>query len=111
METSIKFFLYFILGGTVVSLATYFGSKERGLLAAFVAMIPSVTVLTLSTIYLEAGTGAIISYVKGLLLLTPTWILYLLCLMYLLPKHGFTVALVSGVVVYLVLASLITFRF
>ncbi|MDI3484146.1 MAG: hypothetical protein PWQ74_733 [Methanobacteriaceae archaeon] len=111
MGTNIKLIFYFILGGIVVSLTTYFGSKEKGVLAAFIAMFPSVTVLTLSTIYLEAGMRPVLSYLKGLLILTPVWIIYLICLVYMAPKHGFWPALVSGVALYLILAWLITFVF
>lgn len=106
-----KLLFYFILGGSVVSLTTYFGSEDKGILAAFIAMFPSVTVLTLSTIYLEAGVRPVLSYIRGLLLLTPAWILYLICLVYIAPRHGFWPALASGVALYLVLAWLIAFGF
>lgn len=108
---SIKLLFYFILGGIVVSLTTYFGSENKGVLAAFIAMFPSVTVLTLSMIYLETGIRPVLSYIRGLLLLTPAWILYLICLVYIAPRHGFWPALASGVVLYLVFAGLIVFGF
>jgi len=106
-----KLIFYFILGGVVVSLTTYFGSEDKGVLAAFIAMFPSVTVLTLSMIYLEVGMRPVLSYLKSLLLLTPAWILYLICLVYIAPRHGFWPALASGVFLYLVIAGLIAFGF
>jgi hypothetical protein len=39
--------LYFVVGGVIVAAVTYFGSQGKGLLAAFVAFFPSVTVVTL----------------------------------------------------------------
>ncbi|ADP77825.1 conserved hypothetical protein [Methanothermus fervidus DSM 2088] len=105
----VKLIFYFILGGIVVALTTYFGSERRGILAAFIAMFPSVTVLTLLTIYLEAGTDSVISYVKGLLLLTPPWMLYLLSLVYILPRYGFLTAILVGVIIYFSLASILMF--
>jgi uncharacterized membrane protein (GlpM family) len=110
MEELTKFVGYFIFGGLILSIVTYFGSREKGLIAAFFAMFPVVTALTLFTIYSEAGSEAVITYVKGLLLLTPVWLLYLLCMIYLLPKYGFWIALISGVFLYLVLALILVFK-
>ncbi|MBM4242115.1 MAG: DUF3147 domain-containing protein [Euryarchaeota archaeon] len=104
MDETIKFLAYFILGGLILSVVTYFGGKKEGLVAAFFAMFPVVTTLSLFTIYSEAGANATVSYIQGLLLLTPVWILYLLCVFFLIPKYGFWIALVSGIAVYIVAA-------
>jgi uncharacterized membrane protein (GlpM family) len=101
--------LYFIAGGSIVALVSHFGSQGKGLLAAFVAFIPSITVITLCTIYFRGGISAATSYVKGMLLLLPAWTLYALCLFYLLPWMGLVPALVISISIYLV-ASFLTLR-
>lgn len=107
----LKYLIYFILGGLIVVIATYFGSEKKGLLAAFFAMFPFVTAFTLFTIYSAAGSNAVTSYVKGLLLLTPIWIIYLVCVLYLLPKYGFWISLAIGVIIYMILALIIVLKY
>lgn len=110
ISESLKYLLYFILGGLIVALATYFGSEKKGLLAAFIAMFPFLTAFTIFTIYSAAGGEAVTHYVKGLLLLTPAWILYLLFVLYLLPKYNFWISLAIGVTIYMIIASIIVLR-
>jgi len=98
--------LYFVLGGTIVVLVSHFGSQGKGLLAAFVAFIPSITVITLCTIYFSGGVSAATSYIKGMLLLLPAWSIYALSLFYLLPRSGLVPALLISISVYLVAAFL-----
>jgi uncharacterized membrane protein (GlpM family) len=107
----LKYIIYFILGGLIVTLATYFGSEKKGLIAAFFAMFPFVTAFTIYTIYSAAGSEAVIYYVKGLLLLTPAWILYLLIVLYLAPKYDFWISLAIGVIVYILIASIFVLRY
>ncbi|MGB9978451.1 DUF3147 domain-containing protein [Methanobacterium sp.] len=106
----IKYLIYFILGGFIVAIATYFGSEKQGLLAAFFAMFPFVTAFTLFTVYSAAGLDAVSSYIIGLLILTPVWILYLICILYLLPKYGFWISIAAGVIIYFVIALIIVLR-
>jgi len=42
-KSILKFLLYFIVGGLVVSLTTYYGSKGQGFTAALISMFPSLT--------------------------------------------------------------------
>ena len=110
IEEIIKYLVYFILGGFIVAIVTYFGSEKQGLLAAFFAMFPFVTAFTLYTVYSAAGISAASSYIMGLLILTPVWILYLICILYLLPKYGFGVSIAAGVIIYFVIALIIVLR-
>ena len=106
----IKYVVYFILGGFIVAVATYFGSEKQSLLAAFFAMFPFVTAFTLFTVYYNAGLDAVSSYIMGLLVLTPVWILYLICILYLLPKYDFWVSIAAGIIIYFVIALIIVLR-
>ena len=109
MTDGLKFILYFIIGGSILTLVTYYGSKERGLLAAFVAMFPMVTAMSIITIYSEVGSLPVLEYVRGLIILTPVWILFLICIWYLLPKQGLIIALGAGVAIYIILAFYIIY--
>ena len=93
--------LYFVIGGLVVSLVTYFGSQGKSELAVFIAFLPGTTLITLITIYLGAGTGAAVSYAKSMLILLPAWVLYVVGVIFLLPRLGLALSLVVSVAAYL----------
>ena len=64
MNETMKYGLYFLLGGTIVSLSTYLGSQGRSFLAAFASTFPAITGATFVLIYLNGGNDAIVSYVR-----------------------------------------------
>ena len=97
-------FLYFVLGGTIVTLVTYFGSQGKGLLAAFVALFPSITVVTMFTIYLSGGTTETTSYFKSMLFLLPAWLLYVIPVIFLLPRLGPVPSVLIGMSLYVTIA-------
>lgn len=101
--------LYFVVGGIIVATVTYFGSHGKGLLAAFVAFFPSVSVVTLVGIYLAGGASATVSYFRGMLLLLPAWALYALAMMTMLPRWGLVPSVLAGVFLYIT-AAWVTIR-
>lgn len=103
-----NFVFYFMLGGSIVSAVTLMGSQGRGLLAAFVATFPTMTILTFALIHSKAGQAATVDYAKGLLFMTPPWIIYVLCLIILLPRWGFLKSLIIGVLTYIILAGVVS---
>ncbi|MCC6324401.1 MAG: DUF3147 domain-containing protein [Candidatus Brocadia sp.] len=103
-----NFVFYFMLGGGIVSTVTFLGSQGKGLLAAFVATFPTMTVLTFALIHGKAGQSATLDYAKGLLFMTPPWIFYVICLILLLPRWGFLKSLIVGVLTYMILAGLVS---
>jgi len=105
----LKFLLYFIIGGLAVSIVTYLGSHGKGILAAFVALFPAVTIITFYLIYLNSGVETTLSYAKGLLILTPAWLLYVGVIIVMLPRYGFGASILSGVLLYIT-ASLLTYE-
>ena len=78
------------------------------MLAAFVATFPTMTALTFALIYSKTGQVATVNYAKGLLLMTPPWIIYVLCLIFLLPRWGFVKSLIAGVLTYMILAGIVS---
>lgn len=99
--------LYFVLGGTIVTLVTHFGSQGKGLLAAFIALFPSITVATMFTLYLTSGVNATTSYFKSLLLLLPAWLLYVVPVIFLLPRLGPVPSVLIGMALYASAAMII----
>ena len=99
--------LYFIIGGTVVTLATYFGSRGKGLVAAFFAFFPSISAVSLCTVYLTGGIDPAASLVRGMLFLLPVWLVYGIALIYLLPRYKLSISLTTGIMIYMSLSFLV----
>jgi len=100
---------YFIIGGLIVSVVTYFGSQGKSDLAVFIAFFPGTSLITVVTIYLAGGTGATNSYARSMLVLLPAWVLYVLGILFLLPRLGPALSLVISVAAYAG-AALLTMR-
>jgi len=98
---------YFILGGITVSAITDFGSQGKSQLAAFVAFLPSTSLITLCTVYLSSGTQPAVAYAKSMLILLPPWVLYVVAIIFLLPRIGLPLTVAASVAVYLLFALLI----
>jgi len=98
---------YFVIGGLIVAAITYFGSQAKSELAAFIAFLPSISVITLCTIYFASGTGAAVSYARSMLILLPPWLLYAIGVIFLLPRIGLAGSLLVSVAAYLAVALVI----
>lgn len=98
----------FMIGGVIVSTASYFGSQAKGLAAAMVAMLPSLSVVTLCIIYSAAGANAATSYAKGMLIILPSWVIYVVGVIILLPRMGLWGSLAVSISAYLLAAFLMT---
>src|SRR3989449_8531872 len=71
-----KYTLYFVIGGTVVSLTTYLGSLGRSWLAAFITTFPALTGLTFILMYLNVGVEPTVPYARNLLYFVVPWLAY-----------------------------------
>ena len=98
---------YFVIGGLIVSAVTYFGSQAKSELAAFIAFLPTISVITLCTIYFASGTGAAVSYARSMLTLLPPWLLYVIGVIILLPRIGLAGSLLVSIAAYLAVAFVI----
>ena len=107
----LKYLFYFLIGGTVVSVVTYYASHSRTLVAAFIANLPVMTLITFLMIYREAGEAAVVPYAKGLLIMLVPWLLYILTVVFMTPLMGVVVSLLTGLTFYLAIAYLILKRF
>jgi uncharacterized membrane protein (GlpM family) len=100
----LKYVLYFLLGGAMVTVVTYFASHAKGLLAAFFANLPIITLITFLTIYSESGEKAVVSYAQGLLIMLFPWLAYIFSVIFLAPRLGMIPSLAVGLALYLSLA-------
>jgi len=107
----LKYVFYFLVGGIVISVVTYFASHSRPLLGAFLANMPVITLVTFLTIYNEAGQKAIVPYAKGLVMMMLPWFTYISAVIFLTPRLGFLPSLTTGFTLYVVLALLILNKF
>ena len=95
-----KYVLYFLLGGTIVSISTYLGSQGRSFLAAFASTFPAITGATFMLIYLNGGNEAIVSYAKNLLWFVPPWTLYVVTMILAVPWVGFWPSMALSMTLY-----------
>jgi len=99
--------IYFVIGGVIVSIVTYLGSQAKSQLAAFVAFLPVISTITLCTIYFAGGTQAAVSYAKSMLILLAPYLLYIIGVIFLLPRLGLASSLIVSIAAYVGAAFLI----
>jgi len=97
-----KLLLDFLIGGSVVTLVSYLGSKGSGLFAAFITMFPSISTLGFYFIYKNGGNEAVIKYVQGFFLAIPSWIAYISLMYILCSRLGVIYSLVISVGSYMI---------
>lgn len=107
MSEVVKYVVYFVLGGTIVSLSTYLGSQGRPFLAAFASTFPAITGATFVLIYLNGGADSLIGYAKNLLWFVPPWIVYVLSMIAAVPRLGFWPATILSLTLYMACIGLI----
>ena len=95
-----KYLLYFLLGGTIVSVSTYFGSQGKSFLAAFASTFPAITGATFILIYLNGGSESLVGYAKNLLWFVPPWIVYVITMILGVPRVWFWPAMALSMTLY-----------
>jgi len=103
----IKYLIYFLIGGAVVSLVTYFAGTAKGLLAAFFANLPVITFITFLTVYSDAGEKAVVDYAKGLIIMLFPWLAYIFSVIFLTQRIGLFPSLAIGLASYFIFSYLI----
>ncbi|SLM46248.1 conserved membrane protein of unknown function [Nitrospira japonica] len=103
----IKYGLYFLLGGTIVSLSTYLGSQGRSFLAAFASTFPAITGATFLLIYLNGGTDSLVGYAKNLLWFVPPWIVYVISMIVVVPRLGFWPGAAMSLTLYMMCIAIL----
>jgi len=101
MNDVVKYTVYFLLGGTIVSLSTYLGSQGRSFLAAFASTFPAITGATFVLLYLNGGSESLVGYAKNLLWFVPPWIVYVTMMIVGVPRLGFWPAMAISLTLYM----------
>ena len=101
MSDFVKYTLYFLLGGTIVSVSTYLGSQGKSFLAAFASTFPAITGATFVLIYLNSGNDAIVSYAKNLLWFVRPGYSTSWSMIAGIPRFGFWPSMIGSLVLYL----------
>ena len=103
----LQYFVYFLIGGTVVTVVAYIGSRSNGFLAALVASLPILFLLNVLLMYRNGGVTTSLDYVRGSLLFVPAFVGYATLTLWLLPRLGMPWASRLGLPIYLVPIMLI----
>ena len=107
MSDFVKYTVYFLLGGTIVSLSTYLGSQGRSFLAAFASTFPAITGATFVLIYLNGGSDSLVGYAKNLLWFVPPWIVYVTTMIVGVPRLGFWPAMAVSMALYMACVGIV----
>jgi len=97
-----QYILCFIFGGSIVALVAHLSSRGNPLLATLVANIPVLFLINIFLVYRAGGLSGSLVYAKGVLLLLPVFILFVITTILLLPRLGIPMALLPSMLVYLV---------
>ena len=100
MNDLVKYTVYFLLGGTIVSLSTYLGSQGRSFLAAFASTFPAITGATFILMYINGGAEFLVGYAKNLLWFVPPWVVYVVTMILGVPRLGFWPATLMSLILY-----------
>ena len=101
-----KYALYFIIGGTVVSLTTYLGSLGRSWLAAFITTFPALTGLTFILMYLNVGVEPTMPYARNLLYFVVPWLAYVGFYLLTIDRLGFWLTLTGAIALFVTVSVL-----
>jgi len=101
-----KYVLYFVIGGTVVSLTTYLGSLGRSWLAAFITTFPALTGLTFILMYLNAGVEPTVPYARNLLYFVVPWLAYVGFYLLTIDRLGFWLTLTGAIALFVTVSAL-----
>src|SRR3989449_9049157 len=101
-----KYTLYFVIGGTVVSLTTYLGSLGRSWLAAFITTFPALTGLTFILMYLNVGVEPTVPYARNLLYFVVPWLAYVGFYLLTIDRLGFWLTLAGAMALFVIVSAL-----
>jgi len=100
-----EYLLYFLVGGSVVALAILLAERGHPFLGGILMVLPNLSLVSFYFINKVAGSNAVIISVKSSLLATIfIWPVYMLSLIFLIPKFGVNKSLVIGFLISIILA-------
>lgn len=96
-----RYVVYFLVGGALISAVAWLGGRGRTLVASFLAMLPALTLVTFVVVYLEGGPQVTRDYARGLLVFLPGWVAYVVFMWLAVARLGLCWALAGGVALFL----------
>jgi uncharacterized membrane protein (GlpM family) len=105
----IRYVLYFLVGGFVVTAISVLAERGYPLLAGIVAIFPGITLVSFYFIGKYAGDAAVALTAKSCLLSIPVWIPYALTIVWLSPRIGTNKALIIGTFIFTLLAFVLVY--
>lgn len=101
----IKYLLYFLVGGSVITFSALLAEMGYPFLGGILMTLPNLSLVGFYFINKIAGSSAVLIAVKSSLLGTIfVWPIYMLSLLYFIPKYGVNKALLFGLIISLVFA-------
>jgi len=103
----IRYLLYFLTGGTVVTLTVLLAEMGHPIFSGMALVFPAITVISFYFIGASAGPVAVSTSAKSALLTSlVVWIPYVLIVIRYAPRWGVGKALLVGVLVFLIVGTL-----
>ena len=101
--------IYFITGGLFTTLIVVLEQSKFRLLSGLMALIPVFTLVSYIFIGNTEGGLAVTQHAKFVLWGTiVSWIPYMIAVVYLSPKIGPTKAIITGMIIFFILATIFT---
>jgi uncharacterized membrane protein (GlpM family) len=100
-----EYILYFITGGSIVTIVAWLARIGHPFLSGIALVFPSVTLVSFYFLGKSVGREAVSTSAKSALLATFfLWLPYMTAIVYLIPRFGVNKALVLALAVFLMLA-------
>jgi hypothetical protein len=97
-----QYLLYFLIGGSIVSLVAYLVNQGNQLLAILVGNLPVLFLLNIILAYRFGGATSSITYAKGALISLPFFIIFVLVTLFILPRINTPVAILPAMLIYII---------
>lgn len=97
-----QYLLYFLIGGTIVALVAYFVNQGNQVLTILVGNIPILFLLNTILAYRAGGSMSSIAYAKGALISLPFFIIFVLMVLFILPRINTPAAILPAMLVYII---------
>tara|TARA_Y100000310_G_C20666205_1_gene807627 strand:+ start:862 stop:1224 length:363 start_codon:yes stop_codon:yes gene_type:complete len=103
----IKYLLYFLVGGSIVTSTALLAELGHPFLGGILMVLPNISLVGLYFINKVSGaTSTLITIKTSLLATILVWPIYMISLLYFIPKHGVNKSLFFGLLVSIVFAVL-----
>ena len=97
-----QYLLYFLIGGTIVALVAYLVNQGNQLLAVLVGNIPVLFLLNVILAYRAGGSMSSIAYARGALISLPFFIIFVVIVLFILPRINTPAAILPAMLVYVI---------